>query len=236
MQRNERARLANIGTLAAKKLGFLRATYLDAGENGIALLVDDNVIMKVTTDATEYVEASKIKGKKTKHLADIYGIWVIKNPEYDGTYIITKEMVDVGYASRNKLEHAHQSLDDIWASSDIDVETNEESSIAFFQSYWSYQNSAMVDKAKQFLAPLSKEALWYVDQMVGMMDEMKRYGINSQDHYGNINIGLKGDNIVYYDMGYGQPMHMDMNYLELEGKLRSEVRSVLLDLTRGSIA
>lgn len=221
-------KLASIGARAAKKLNYTQATYLDKGENGVAMLVDANTVMKITTDGTEYTEASKIKGHRTEHMADIHGIWSISNPEFRGVYVIVKEKVDVDPSSVSKIKNGSEELNSVWEGLSLDIETNEETPSSFIAAYWNGRNRTMTEHVLEILRRDTK-AHWYLLQVLKLIDELHHYDIKSKDFEDNLNIGLKNGNIAYFDMGYGQPAHVEMNYLELEGKnrVRKAVRQAL---------
>lgn len=208
----------NLATAVAKKLGFPSCEYIASGERGTAYDVGNGKVMKITADRSEYTEASKIKGKHTVHFSDIYNIWALKNPHAD-IYVILKEKVDVGNAAESFIQHSKSELAQQWDKNDLYYWTDCNHPFDFFRQYGLGRvDNETLKKVREIISSISNSGLWLIDQMIGLFDEKKKYGITSNDHGGTHNIGMKNGNLAFYDVGAADNVgyEVNMDYLELE--------------------
>lgn len=75
----------------AEKLGYKLKINLNSGNSGVAYLLHDNKVLKITTDITEFLVANKLKGKNLKKISNIYETHKIKN---QNVYIIILEYLN----------------------------------------------------------------------------------------------------------------------------------------------
>lgn len=75
----------------ANKLGYNLIGYLDSGNNGSAYILNDNKVLKITTDKTEFLVASKLKGKTLERISNVYETYKINNLD---VYIIILERLE----------------------------------------------------------------------------------------------------------------------------------------------
>ena len=190
----------------ASQLGYKDVWPLGTGTAGYAFSIGDGKVMKITPDFSEYSNAKKILNKKTKHLADIYGTYRLTK-DLDGIYVIISEQLEFDadrlYDLDGDVTTGIRRLADItkWAML-------QKSAGEIFHGV--LKNKLTDNYVKEVRDALVKyqlvndEALWYFDQMIGMMKEMREYGITSTD-FGSSNTGLKKDgNIGFYDLGYAK--------------------------------
>lgn len=78
-------------TKIANKLGYELTSYLDSGNNGSAYTLKGNKVLKITTDKTEFLVATKLKGKKLNRVSEIYNTYKINNLD---VYIIVLELLE----------------------------------------------------------------------------------------------------------------------------------------------
>lgn len=191
----------------ASQLGYKDVWPLGTGTAGYAFSIGDGKVMKITPDFSEYSNAKKILNKKTKHLADIYGTYRLTK-DLDGIYVIISEHLDFDSDRLYELD------DDVTAS--IRYLRNEkpnwtmlpkDAGLMFHGVLKDTYSDNYIKEVRQALidiSHISDEALWYFDQMIGMMKEMREYKITSTD-FGLSNVGLKKDgSIGFYDLGYAK--------------------------------
>lgn len=75
----------------ADKLGYKLKTNLDSGNSGVAYMLEDSKVLKITTDKTEFLVANKLKGKNLKRISNIFETYKIKDQD---VYIIVLEYLD----------------------------------------------------------------------------------------------------------------------------------------------
>lgn len=64
----------SVATNIAQQMGKTIVKKLGAGTKGIAYLTNDNKVLKITDSTREANEFAKVKGKKFKHLVNIYDV------------------------------------------------------------------------------------------------------------------------------------------------------------------
>ena len=204
-QISEPAKKQEIVDYLKSKLGFTNFSYLSSGMNGIAFLIDSNKVLKVTTDRSEAVECSKIKGKKMKHLADIYNVFALKG-EYEGLFVIVLEYLRIspaikdGYKSIKKIFSKHFNYRYGRLSEFLDE----------------YSHKMVKPEELQIVCSKIAESGLddFFNQLLQIVNELKAYSISSIDYTNFNNLGYKPDgSLAYFDMGFGDE-NGELVYLE----------------------
>lgn len=177
---------------------------LGSGTNGFAYYIPNNKVLKVTKDRSEAAEAYKIKGNKLKHLANIYEVYALKG-RFAGTYVIISELLNITDDIRDA---------DDWLS---DFFENMEGANVFTRfntdKLWKqYQIGKIpptaikktINDIHEYFEPYKAEIVeWYLKGMFAIIDELRKYGIQSTD-WGVTNLGIKKNGtLAMYDLGYG---------------------------------
>ncbi len=76
-----------------KKFGFVVKKELGSGYYGIAYLLDDGRVLKVTKEANEAITANKMTRRKFEHIANVYKVGSIKTDNVRTFYWILLEYV-----------------------------------------------------------------------------------------------------------------------------------------------
>lgn len=197
----------------SKHFNIKKIHPLGSGTQGYAYYIPNNKVLKITTDKSEAADSNKIKGKKLKHLANIYGVYSLKG-KYDGFYVTISELLNQSHI----IDEADQSLSDFLRNEfryDISL---------FFEDY---SNGSMskdevkdyIKQIKEYFKEDQKEAeqtIWFMTEKFALIDEVRANKIASQD-WGLTNIGLKRDgHLAMYDLGYGNLDAPDnLNNIEL---------------------
>ena len=187
-----------------KHLGISKVAPLGQGTGGFAYYIPNNRVLKITKDKTEAAEAFKIKGKKLKHLANVYDVYALHG-KYEGTYVIISELLD----KDEKIDIGYDLLFDF--AREV---FSESSGDGLLINYW---DGTMQKKdlpgvinhiydwvEEQQLDSNKVDALlWYFKGMIGIIDDLDKYAIQSRD-WGVSNLGIKRNgNLAMYDLGYG---------------------------------
>lgn len=171
--------------------------YYGSGEHGFAFDLGNNKILKVTQDKTEAVESLKIKGKSLKHLAEIFAVFEVSSKignDIPHSYVIISEKLNINqpYFDRmvDRLDFAFEKilgLDFVHVLDDY--------------IYGEYDDKKeMIDK---YLSKNPEDAKYYYD-LLGIADEVRKFGIESNDFYNTSNLGYKQDgSLGFFDMGFG---------------------------------
>lgn len=89
---------------------------LGRGLFGVAFLLTDNKVLKITRNESEFLSAQKLKGLKLDHIVHIYECWKfqhINKEELEEFYAIVEEFVDV-VSDRDLIKSFAQSFITSW--------------------------------------------------------------------------------------------------------------------------
>ncbi len=184
---------ANISLL--QKHGLIPKKTLGRGRNGIAFSLDDNRVIKLTTDQDEAKASSKIQGKKSKNVVKI--ISTFKFPSSNVYGIVQEKLFPLSQNEKNMLSTALRIVDYF-------VKQMKEKGTGGYRevygSGWQHFSKIMLmqgdtnftkDDVKKSLKVLS------AFKIPQMMDELLSRGIMFFDyHTGNIMKNAGGDYVV----------------------------------------
>lgn len=183
-----------IAEKVAAKLGITKISPAGNGTQGYAYYIPNNRVLKITTDISEPIESRKIKGKKCKHLANIYDVYTLKG-KYNGVYVIICELlqkdekIDDADEIINRFHKPYDSLFTQYHKGDYDKEL-----VNFYLDRIIDSNPEAKENAD-----LLK---WYVNGKIAIIDELKENNITTID-YSPVNLGVKKDgNLAMYDFGH----------------------------------
>lgn len=201
----------------SKHFNIKKIAPLGSGTSGFAYYIPNNRVLKVTKDKSEVVESRKIQKKKLKHIANIYGTYTLSG-KYADTYVIISELL----TQTDDIDAAEGYLTDFF---------EEEFGYSLMWLFDDFKSGSVgKDELKDYKKRIaeyfepskSKLAIWYMEGMLGIIDELKKYQIHSTD-YGRSNLGVKKDgNLAMYDLGYGdQNMSNDIQNIHLNEFIKS---------------
>lgn len=215
-----------IAKKVAEKLRLGNPTEIGKGTQGIAYGVDKDRVMKLTTDMSEVVEASKIKGKNFAHLPEIFGVYALKG-NMAGLYVIVNELLSQPFLFFTQIE----SLRKGW----LDIGLKDELGLTFFDFIKDYLTGSSSSKNLKIAATKIKNELpeFYdiFNQYITVLNDIKAAGIKSADVH-PINMGFKNNgNLAYFDLGYGdnkmvhEPESVEID--ELRSIIREEIENIV---------
>lgn len=183
-----------------KHLSITKVAPLGQGTSGFAYYIPNNRVLKITKDKSEAAEAFKIKGRKLKHLANVYDVYALHG-KYEGTYVIISELLDRSESIDNAKDYLSDFVEDtfghslFWIFQDAKDGNLDKNDVKKYVN--DIYDSQDLDKNQMELA------IWFIKGMFGIIEELRKYGIKSTD-WGTTNIGIKKDgNLAMYDLGYG---------------------------------
>lgn len=169
--------------------------FLGSGEHGNAYLTDNDRVIKVTTDKSEYDESRRLIGKDPIHLPKIYDCYTVESKNL----ITPMWVIYLEYVRHNRKEQEHLWWELVNAFED-------DLHLDFMDELSSYQvNHNSTDEMVDLLNHLNigEDVVDYYGQIINMIDEMKKYGIKSID-YGPNNFGFRNNTLVFFDLGFGE--------------------------------
>lgn len=194
-----------IETLANKfNLNFVKV--LGAGSNGIALLTDNGLVVKITGDKSEAVEANKYFGKDSVHLPKVYKVLKIRvgdNEElgFDYVYVLIKDYIPQNKSLIKLFDELKKRLET------INIGFNRHLKVFIQEIAEGITTNEQIDEFRKKIIESeslkdNKKTIWFFDQLVEMMYEMRKVHIHSFDFNGE-NLGMKNKKLVYLDVGFG---------------------------------
>lgn len=179
----------------SKKTPYKVIKFIGSGEHGDAYLTEDDKVVKITTDKSEYDESRKLMNKDSLHLPTIYDCFTVESKRLTRPlWIIVLEY----------LKHNREEQEYLWY--ELSDAFEEQLKLDLLEVIESYQvNTLSTDDMVDYMNHLNikEEILDYYGQIISMIDEMKKYGIKSID-YGPNNFGFRGDTLVFFDLGFGE--------------------------------
>ena len=179
----------------SKQTGHKIVKFLGSGEHGNAYLTDDDKVIKITSDKSEFFESKKLMGKDPVHLPKIYDCYTVESKKLiSPIWVILLEYVEHG---RKDQEYLWYTLSDAFEEQlGLDL-MDELSSLQVNHNTVDY----MVDLLNHLDIP--EDVLEYYDQLISMIEELKKYGVTSID-YGPQNLGFRDHILVFFDLGFGE--------------------------------
>jgi len=186
-----------IGSKIVQINQYKHMKYAGQGTHGFAYNIGNDLIMKVTSDKSEAVEGLKIRGKELKHLANIYEIYQI-NPKSGSTipesYVIIVEKLKINepYFDRivDRLDYAFENILGLDFNHILDD---------YVQGEYDDKKS-VIDR---YMSKNPEDAKFYYG-LLGIADEVHKYGIESMDYINTSNLGYKKNgNLGFFDIGFG---------------------------------
>src|ERR1035437_260083 len=209
------------------RLGLPEAKLIGQGNNGYAYAVGNNKVLKLTTDISEYTEAIKIKGKKNKHIADIYEGWILGG-EHDNLVVILLEQIDT--RNQGTIEYWDDATSYFWNKVFGNNKVNYHTFIR--QVVMGEIKNSELQKIKAlFLSKLKPQIKNFAIQYFDMIEELKKLGVTSSD-FAPQNMGYKNGNLAYLDLGFGEDSDSEFeNQLHLdETQIRKRVKDILSEV------
>lgn len=192
--------LANTFT---KKMGLSTPKYLGMGSDGHAFEINENMVLKITSNNAEASNAFKtLRRGPPKYLAEIYKIYKIVDTENNNAFfVILQENI------HDKPKEEFDRLENI-----IDkISPNGLDSFSLIKMLRKrFDANQFTENAKRILtdnpdANVSEEdrkrAYYYMMGLMNIQQELNDFGIKSSDYTNKENLGYKNGVLRYFDVG-----------------------------------
>ncbi len=184
----------NASLLRARGVDVKGAKFLGNGSNGGAWKLRNNKVLKVTTDDAEANVAVHLKGKRFKHVFQVYDVWAFPG-QYNGHHVyglITEGgLEEPDTYEQRQFDWMVTTLDKFAEQADVNMEDDMRSTLQTMM-------------ASDMAAESKKELLQFVKayDLIGMMADMKKLGVQADLHSGNFMRRPDGT-FVIIDIGTG---------------------------------
>ena len=188
----------------AGKLNLTTPRFLGGGANGFAYEINDNLVLKLTSDVSEADAASRLLRGRPKNIAEIFNLYKIYDTESNKSFFaILQENIN-----DKPLERFRKLQNDITKISPNDMGYID---IMFsIKKPKRFDYNQMVEFAKQILTanpeanvsqPDREAAYQYLIEMFNIRQELIDFGIKSVDYIEIANLGYKNGKLKFFDTG-----------------------------------
>lgn len=188
----------------AGKLNLTTPRFLGGGANGFAYEINDNLVLKLTSDISEADAASKLLRGRPKYIAEIFNLYKIYDTESNKSFFaILQENIN-----DKPLERLRKLQNDI---TKISLDGMDYMDIMFsIKKSKRFDYNQMVEFAKQILTvnpeanvsqPDREAAYQYLIEMFNIRQELIDFEIKSVDYVEIANLGYKNGKLKFFDTG-----------------------------------
>lgn len=172
----------------SKKLGYDNPIFIGKGTQGYAFDLNNEMILKITSDHSEANEAVKLLGKNNNHIGNIYKVQKVSQP-YENIWVILREKLDV-----------HLNRFDIIYNEFYNYIGEHSMSSGDIREILLQQNTIKLNKLKSIIDGANDNVKQFYNVIVDLFNNK----VKSIDFSGE-NFGFKknGD-LAYYDIGYSE--------------------------------
>jgi hypothetical protein len=210
----------------AKKINLgAEPVYMDGGSNGHAFTINDNVILKITADKSEADAAGKLINEQPKYIAKIFSFYkIIDTVKQLAFFAILQE--NVKDKPTAEFFTYMKTIDTIEPAGlnyiDILLMMRKKSSAEVGE----VAKHLISDKPELNISAEDRESTYdYLIDLINIQEELRKYGIKSDD-YGNAgNLGYQNGVLKFFDVG-GYKAHeptmmaQDIIYLPEDGSAK----------------
>jgi len=170
-------------------------SFLGSGTYGFAFLmknpeIKDEIVLKITTDRDEYINALKIVNKNTKYIAYHYDARKVVGIEYESKVKNIKENYYVILLEKVKLLSKE-------ILNDIDI----------LSTFWRKNGRSSIDLVQylnmnNFENITEEDAIKYLMDFDNIQKESHKFGVPLIDIHSE-NLGIKDNHLIWFDVGIG---------------------------------
>lgn len=209
------AHIRKIKYKALRTLGKTSAKFMAKGVFGYAYDLGDDTVMKITTDRSEAANTYRLKGKKFKHISDVYQVFKALNKNQEPT---PPEIQGIQYnyyiIHLEKLKHDPMIARSYKTINGMFLKSEEEYGITFADLFHNIKNNGWdeLEIINRVLADIKGNhyLTWFFTQYVDTIKELRTSHVISDDYFNMSNFGIKpnGD-LGIYDVGFGDYFDSD---------------------------
>lgn len=190
--------------------------YLGGGSYGIAFLLKDHTVLKITCDQTEGKAASFLVGKRLENVAEVYEVYRL--PKSD-LHVIVMEYIPDSLADDDSFgEYLHEIILKVLYTPGVSKKEKMILAIEYLREEPFDENSDMSNGVSYALEALEKAGVVWLD-------------------FHNGNMGMKGGRLYVYDIGQSQSpggqvktLSKNERYSGLKIALRQQIEWIKPDL------
>ena len=188
----------------AGKLGLSTPRYLGGGGNGFAYEINNNIVLKLTTDISEADAASRLMRGQPKNIATIYKLYKVLDTETDKSiFALTQE--NIKDKPVGKLRKFQDDITKITADGlDYeDIMINIKKPARFNHDEWvEWAKKILTENPAAGVSELDRQAAYeYLVTILNIRQELLDFGIKSTDYITISNQGYSNGVLKFFDVG-----------------------------------
>lgn len=201
---DNRMSFEEFGSLVAKQLGYSHTRLLGKGTMGVVFELNDDEVMKITSDKTEVSESYKLLNKNNERLANVYKIYHLEKP-YENIYIIIREHLNVNPDKVKKMSRqSFSEYSEMVVPNYGEIEFYDGEHVLQDLRVDSTLDKNLIKTTEEIIAKLGKDKFPNTIEFLEMGKEIEKNNISGYD-FAYSNFGFKdNDNLAFHDMGYSR--------------------------------
>lgn len=188
----------------AIKLNLTEPRRLGGGANGFAYEINDNLVLKLTSDISEADAASKLLRGKPEHIATIFKLYKVHDTETDKAYFAILQE-NVNYKPIEKFKSMQNDITEISPDglSYVDIMFGMKKPKRFdYNQMLEFAKKILTDNPEANVSQQERqEAYEFLVGMIEIRKELLDFQIKSVDYIENRNLGYKNNILKFFDTG-----------------------------------
>jgi hypothetical protein len=201
---DDRTYADELARAVAIKLNLSSPRYLGGGGNGFAYEINNNLVLKLTSDVSEADAASKLLRGKPEYIATIFNLYKVHDTETDKSFfaILQENINDKPIEKFKKIQNDIDKISpngmgyvDIMFSIKKPKRFDYEQMLEFAKQLLTTNPEANVSQQER------QEAYEFLVGMINIRKELLDFDIKSVDYIENANLGYKDGVLKFFDTG-----------------------------------
>lgn len=201
---DDRGQSDEFAKVVAGKLGLTTPRYLGGGANGFAYEINDNLVLKLTSDVSEADAASRLLRGRPKNIAEIFNLYKIYDTISNKSFfaILQENINDKSLEKLRKLQNDITLISpDEMGYIDIMFSIKKVKRFDYNQSA-EFAKKILTDNPQAQVSPQDRQAAYkYLIEMFNIRQELIDFGIKSVDYIEITNLGYKNGKLKFFDTG-----------------------------------
>jgi hypothetical protein len=201
---NDRSYADELVRDVADKLNLTTPKYLGSGGFGFAYEIDDNVVLKITSDVSEADAASKLMRANPEHLSEIYNLYKIHDTENDKSFFVILQE-NIADKPIDRIRELQNIISEINPSDmhyeDILVDIRKPNRFDF-DEWQEFAKQILTANPNAGVSDADRQAAYeYLMDILKIRQELIDYNIKSTDYITINNLGYKNGKLKFFDIG-----------------------------------
>jgi len=220
---NDKAYSDELAREVAKKLNLNTPKYLGGGGFGFAYEINNDLVMKLTSDVSEADAAYKLIRGNPEHLSKIYRLYKVYDKENNKSYfvILQENIVDKPVETIRKMQNIITKIKPAGLDyEDILIAIRKPKSFNY-DEWVKFAEKILTDNPDAGIGEADRQAAYkYLLEIFAIRQELLDYAIKSTDYITIHNLGYKDGMLKFFDIGgytvFDEPQVPDSDVIEID--------------------